>query len=64
MPQAKIGVLLKRPTTTSRRKSPQEGFDAQTPAKYQFLNHIQYLMDTKTGLWFHGYQFDGQGGRT
>lgn len=31
-------------------------------AKYQFLIHIQYLMDTTTGLWFHGWEFDGNGG--
>jgi unsaturated rhamnogalacturonyl hydrolase len=24
--------------------------------------HINYLMDTTTGLWFHGWQFDGKGG--
>jgi unsaturated rhamnogalacturonyl hydrolase len=28
-------------------------------AKYQFLLHIKYLSDRKTGLWFHGWTFDG-----
>lgn len=28
-------------------------------AKYQFLLHIKYLSDTKTGLWFHGWTFNG-----
>ena len=27
--------------------------------EYQFLMHIRYLFDTKTGLWFHGWTFDG-----
>ncbi len=26
-------------------------------AKYQFLLHIKYLTDKKTGLWFHGWTF-------
>lgn len=28
-------------------------------AKYQFLTHIKYLTDTKTGLWYHGWTFNG-----
>ncbi|XEC94117.1 glycoside hydrolase family 105 protein [Paenibacillus tarimensis] len=28
-------------------------------AKYQFLVHIKYLADRKTGLWFHGWTFQG-----
>ncbi len=28
-------------------------------AKYQFLLHIKYLADKETGLWFHGWTFDG-----
>lgn len=28
-------------------------------AEYQFLLHIKYLYDKKTGLWFHGWTFDG-----
>lgn len=46
MPLAKIGRLLNRP-------------DYVEEAKFQFLQHIQYLMDGKTGLWFHGWTFDG-----
>lgn len=29
-------------------------------AKKQFLLHIRYLSDKKTGLWFHGWTFDGR----
>ncbi|MBR6029384.1 MAG: glycoside hydrolase family 88 protein [Clostridia bacterium] len=29
-------------------------------ARYQFLLHIKYLHDTKTGLWFHGWSFEGR----
>lgn len=28
-------------------------------AKYQFLLHIKYLTDRRTGLWFHGFTFNG-----
>lgn len=28
-------------------------------ALYQFLIHIHYLADRKTGLWYHGWTFDG-----
>lgn len=27
---------------------------------YQFLVHAKYLADKKTGLWFHGFTFDGK----
>lgn len=46
MPLAKIGMVLDRPEYIEE-------------AKYQFLIHAQYLADTKTGLWFHGWTFDG-----
>lgn len=46
MPLAKIGMLLNRP-------------DYVEEAKYQFLIHTQYLADRETGLWFHGWTFDG-----
>jgi len=29
-------------------------------AKYQFLIHIKYLADKNTGLWFHGFTFNGR----
>ncbi|SFM01817.1 beta-galactosidase BglB [Pelosinus propionicus] len=29
-------------------------------AKKQFLLHIKYLADKKTGLWFHGWNFEGR----
>lgn len=32
----------------------------QQEAVYQFLIHIQYLYDSQTGLWFHGWNFDGR----
>lgn len=28
-------------------------------AEYQFLIHIKYLADKKSGLWYHGWSFDG-----
>lgn len=46
LPLAKIGLLLDRA-------------DYVEEAKYQFLVHIQYLMDRETGAWFHGWTFDG-----
>jgi unsaturated rhamnogalacturonyl hydrolase len=46
LPLAKIGLVLGRP-------------DYVEEARYQFLVHAQYLMDTNTGLWFHGWTFDG-----
>lgn len=29
-------------------------------AKYQFLLHIKYLYDAKSGLWYHGWTFEGR----
>ena len=46
LPLAKIGLVLDRPEYVEE-------------AKFQFLTHIQYLMDSKTGLWFHGWTFEG-----
>ncbi|OCT49582.1 hypothetical protein CLCR_07314 [Cladophialophora carrionii] len=46
MPLAKIGKLLNRPHYVEE-------------AKRQFLLHIQYLYDPQTGLFFHGWEFDG-----
>lgn len=46
LPLAKIGKLLNRPEFVEE-------------AKYQFLLHVQYLMDRQTGLWFHGWTFEG-----
>lgn len=46
MPLAKIGLLLGRPEWVEE-------------AKRQFMLHIKYLTDRKTGLWFHGWSFDG-----
>ncbi|RRZ91661.1 glycoside hydrolase family 105 protein [Erwinia sp. 198] len=46
LPLAKIGKLLNRA-------------DYIEEAKYQFMLHIQHLMDKETGLWFHGWTFDG-----
>lgn len=45
MPLAKIGLLLNRPHYVEE-------------AKRQFMLHIKYLFDTKTGLFFHGWKFD------
>ncbi|WPG98214.1 glycosyl hydrolase [Acrodontium crateriforme] len=45
MPLAKIGILLNRPQYVEE-------------AKRQFLLHIKYLFDPKTGLFFHGWIFD------
>ena len=44
IPLCRIGILLDRPHYI------QESI-------YQFLLHIQYLVDTSTGLWFHGWVF-------
>lgn len=46
LPLAKIGKLLNRPEYIEE-------------AKKQFLIHIKYLADKKTGLWFHGWTFEG-----
>jgi unsaturated rhamnogalacturonyl hydrolase len=34
--------------------------DYYEEAIFQFLEHIKYLYDTKTGLWYHGWCFDGR----
>jgi unsaturated rhamnogalacturonyl hydrolase len=47
MPLAKIGLLLDRPHYLEE-------------AKRQFLLHIKYLVDRKSGLWFHGWTFEGR----
>ena len=47
MPLTKIGLLLDRPAYIEE-------------AKRQFLLHIKYLVDRRTGLWFHGWTFDGR----
>lgn len=44
LPLAQIGILLNRPHYIQE-------------AKFQFLLHVQYLMDPVTGLWFHGWEF-------
>lgn len=46
LPLAKIGKLLNRPHYLEE-------------AKHQFLIHIKYLQDKKTGLWYHGWTFEG-----
>ncbi|XUB37354.1 glycosyl hydrolase [Enterococcus sp. DIV0876] len=45
LPLAKIGMLLQRPAYIEE-------------AKKQFMLHIKYLVDKKTGLWFHGWTFE------
>lgn len=47
LPLAKIGLLLDRPHYIEE-------------AKRQFLIHIKYLFDKKSGLWFHGWNFNGR----
>jgi unsaturated rhamnogalacturonyl hydrolase len=46
LPLTKIGILLNKPEYVEE-------------AKKQFLIHIKYLFDKKTGLWFHGWTFEG-----
>ncbi|KAF7313676.1 Glycoside hydrolase family 105 protein [Mycena chlorophos] len=46
LPLTKIGLVLGRPHYVEE-------------AKRQFMLHIKYLQDLKTGLWFHGWTFDG-----
>ena len=46
LPLAKIGKLLNRPHYVEE-------------AIYQFMLHVQNLMDRETGLWFHGWSYDG-----
>ncbi|KAJ4854666.1 glycosyl hydrolase family 88 domain-containing protein [Trichoderma breve] len=48
LPLAKIGLVLDRPHYVKE-------------AKYQFLLHIQYLFDARTGLFFHGWSFNDGG---
>lgn len=45
LPLAKIGKLLNR-------------LDYLEEAKHQFLIHIKYLQDKKSGLWYHGWTFE------
>lgn len=47
LPLAKIGRILNRPEYVEE-------------AKYQFLIHAKHLADKKTGLWFHGWNYDGR----
>ncbi|KAF9041129.1 glycoside hydrolase family 105 protein, partial [Hymenopellis radicata] len=47
LPLAKIGLVLNRP-----------GYVEE--AKRQFILRIKYLQDIQTGLWFHGWTFDGR----
>ncbi|KGJ02733.1 unsaturated rhamnogalacturonyl hydrolase [Paracoccus halophilus] len=46
LPLARIGQVLNRPHYVEE-------------AKYQFQVHAQYLADSASGLWFHGWSFDG-----
>ncbi|KAK1140160.1 hypothetical protein N8T08_010637 [Aspergillus melleus] len=48
LPLAKIGKLLNRPAYIEE-------------AKRQFLVHIKYLFDTRTGLFYHGWTFEEGG---
>lgn len=47
LPLAKIGLVLGRPHYVEE-------------AKRQFLVHVKYLSDRRTGLWFHGWTFLGR----
>ncbi len=47
LPLAKIGQVLNRPHYVEE-------------AKRQFLLHTKYLADPTTGLWFHGWTFEGR----
>lgn len=47
LPLAKIGLVLDRPAYIEE-------------AKRQFMLHVKYLSDRKTGLWFHGWTFEGR----
>jgi unsaturated rhamnogalacturonyl hydrolase len=47
LPLAKIGLLLDRPEYVQE-------------ATFQFLTHVAHLFDRETGLWFHGWTFDGR----
>lgn len=48
LPLAKIGLVLGRPHYVAE-------------AKKQFLLHVQYLFDSRTGLFFHGWEFNKPG---
>lgn len=48
LPLAKIGLVLGRPHYVAE-------------AKRQFLLHVQYLFDARSGLFFHGWTFEGGG---
>jgi unsaturated rhamnogalacturonyl hydrolase len=50
LPLAKIGITLNRPRYVEE-------------AKRQFLLHCQYLFDSGTGLFFHGWKFGEKGGK-
>ncbi|KKY35367.1 putative glycosyl hydrolase family 88 [Diaporthe ampelina] len=50
LPLAKIGLVLNRPHYVAE-------------AKKQFILHCQYLFDTKTGLFFHGWEFFKDGAK-
>ena len=47
LPLAKIGTLLGRPRYVEE-------------ARRQFMLHVKYLADRRSGLWFHGWTFDGR----
>jgi unsaturated rhamnogalacturonyl hydrolase len=47
LPLAKIGLVLGRPHYLEE-------------ARRQFMLHVKYLSDRETGLWFHGWTFDGR----
>lgn len=47
LPLAKIGQVLGRPEYVEE-------------AKRQFIVHTKYLADPATGLWFHGWSFEGR----
>ena len=47
LPLAKIGKLLNRPQYVEEANLP-------------VLLHVQNLMDRETGLWFHGWNYEGR----
>jgi unsaturated rhamnogalacturonyl hydrolase len=47
LPLAKVGKVFNNPAYIEE-------------AKKQFLLHLKYLADKKTGLWFHGWTFEGR----
>jgi unsaturated rhamnogalacturonyl hydrolase len=47
LPLARIGQVLGRPQYIEE-------------ARRQFMVHVKYLHDRSTGLWFHGWTFDGR----